>query len=491
MIDGLNQTSFLSSPSLVRCTYGSLWCIWLGAGPCMPTHSNLHDAYGTTTLSKHYYIMAQPRPIYPPSYRSNVRILHGSCFPLQSAPPPPPQTPPPKPAHICKLAVVGDALSGKSSVVQKFINRTPYFTQSHPSYLLQNHPFYVGSTDNPKNKNDNIGSNDNNGEGDASCCTEGASSTTTSIGTSIGTSVAAIEPTLAEYHKKDVTIFWNRNKNYSARGKKTSSNRASEIVHSSAEGKNIHANEALNNSRSKEKEECVCVRVQVWDMNIQNYLNLDNDRFGSAAASNFSSCSSQHNSFTFQSRQSSNNMIAVLLPLFKRVNGILIVCKFPDPPCSEHSYPTEWENIAWPEMNELERYIRKWTTFIRGNIAFPSQCNNMPILVSVLLNQPNNLIIENATKLSSRHNTSDTLVYSLKEWRHLEHRMQTICEENGIESWSIGTCLNGSTTKCTPIRAQQQINIAGDSRRHIFRDSEETFIDMISLYLDRLTTSHQ
>jgi len=430
--------------------------------------------------------MAQPRPIYPPSYRSEVHILHGSSFPRQSAPPPPPPTPPPKPAHICKLAVVGDALSGKSSVVQKFINRTPCFTQSHPNELLQNHPLCVGSIGNPKNKNDNIRNNDNN-----SCCTEGASSTTTSIGTSIGTSVAAIEPTLAEYHKKDVTIFWSRNKNYSARGKKTNSNRASEIVHTSAVGEKIHANEALKKSRSKEKEECVCVRVQVWDMNIQNCLNLDNDRFGSATASNLSASSSPHNSFTFQSRQSSNNMIAVLLPLFKRVNVILIVCKFPDPPCSEYSKPTEWEKIAWPEMNELERYIRKWTNFIRGNIAFPSQCNNMPILVSVLLNQPNNLIIDSATKLSSRHNISDTLVYSLQEWRHLEYRMQTICEEYGIESWSIGTCLNDSTTKCTPISAQQQINTARDSRGYIFRDSEETFIDMISLYLDRLSTSNR
>ncbi|KAL7462904.1 hypothetical protein ACHAXS_003278 [Conticribra weissflogii] len=430
--------------------------------------------------------MASTRPISPPPFRSTVRILHGSSLFPQSAPPPPPPSPPPKPSHLCKLAVVGDALSGKSLVVQKFINRSSTknrsFTQSHPNEVFHRlHPC-VGSG-NSNDKNDNFNNNHNNGEGDASCCTEGASSTTTSIGTSIGTSVAAIEPTVAEYYKKDVTLFWSSNRQNTFRGKrccekKMSRIRSSHIAHANAEGRNIRRNKVLNNTSLEESDECVCVRVQVWDMNIQHYLNINNNPNSSAIDSSLPTSGSLHNSLTFQPRQS-NSLIAALLPLFKRVHGILIVCKFPCPPCSEYFPSEEWENIAWPEIDELERCIRKWANFIRGNIVFPSQCNNTPILYSVLLNHPGTLIIDNAIKLSARHNISDKLVYSLQEWSHLKNRMKAICEKNGIDLWSIGASYHGNSAECIH-----------ECRGCITRDSENTFIDMISLYLDRLTKSN-
>src|SRR6056300_552391 len=56
------------------------------------------------------------------STTARVRVLPGSTLSL-SNPPPPPSQPPPRPVHLCKIAVIGNPFSGKSSLVNKFLTR--------------------------------------------------------------------------------------------------------------------------------------------------------------------------------------------------------------------------------------------------------------------------------------------------------------------------------------------------------------------------------
>ena len=73
-----------------------------------------------------------------------VRVLPGSVLsvlPKQSALP---TTPPPKPSYLCKIAIVGDAKGGKSSLVQKFIYRRYANGGSHDDNNIVIHSWNSG-----------------------------------------------------------------------------------------------------------------------------------------------------------------------------------------------------------------------------------------------------------------------------------------------------------------------------------------------------------
>ena len=151
-----------------------------------------------------------------------VRVIPGSSLPPSHTIPKPPATPPPKPSHLCKIAIVGDAYCGKSSLVQKFIHRR-----------------YANSS----NSGDNVEGETCDGD---TANTNGATSFGNSLGTSLGaTSYEAMEPTLADYYKKDVTIY---------------------------DDHQIIIDNNIKPQSQDEQRKSVCIRVQCWDMNLHQHF---------------------------------------------------------------------------------------------------------------------------------------------------------------------------------------------------------------------------
>lgn len=312
-----------------------------------------------------------------PSDDQRVRILPGSRLPSNAPPPPPPSSPPLKPSHLCKIAVVGDAYAGKSALVRRFIDRR-YASDSSLA------PSAVPIT--PKG-----------GDGGEAQCLDGGVSLASSIGTSFGPSITTLEPTLAEYHKKDVTIY------------------------------------DTNNETEEGKEKSVCIRVQVWDMNLQQ--NSPRDDISSAISIHSASSSPRYNM----------NSIGPLLPLLKRIHGVIIACRCPLPPSSflhssaasvaSHASNTSNMTSAWPELDLLEHSIDRWVHFLRDNVfnqqkqsETKHQSEEEPCLF-VLLNQADQVVTE----------------FSPNEWMKLSARMQTICSRHGIVSWKLGSCMSASS----------------------------------------------
>src|SRR6056300_436776 len=136
------------------------------------------------------------------STTARVRVLPGSTLSL-SNPPPPPSQPPPRPVHLCKIAVIGNPFSGKSSLVNKFLTR-----KSAASAVNINN-----------NNNGGGGGGDNNSAAVNDMTVQWCNASATSNGTfssalgasligPIGSSSGASEhtATLAEYYKKDISL---------------------------------------------------------------------------------------------------------------------------------------------------------------------------------------------------------------------------------------------------------------------------------------------
>ena len=134
---------------------------------------------------------------------------------------------------------------------------------------------------------------------------------------------------------------------------------------------------------------------------------------------------------------------ASLLPLLKRINGVIIVCRFPlassVPHSSETSYTSRVSGGAlhgkWAELHALERQIQRWTTFLHGQ---RSEDRVRPI-VFVLLSCGDLVTAE----------------YSPKEWRHLSVTMEALYQKCEIYAWKTGTCIESSRgtrekCACTP-----------------------------------------
>ncbi|KAL7532429.1 hypothetical protein ACHAWF_004133 [Thalassiosira exigua] len=326
---------------------------------------------------------------------------------MSSPRPPPPSSPPPRPSHLCKIAVVGDASSGKTSLVHKFIHRV--------------HAYEDG---NKKCSEDNIGDADTNGA---------ASATSNSLGTA---SLEGLAPTLAEYHKKDVTI-WRKHDNKDDRGEL--------------------------------KERPVCIRVQLWDMNMHNYCN--------------SSRSEQDSNLVHSTPSDLRSPVNItdnmntdpLRPLFKRISGIIIACGCPLPPTSfsissHASHASQTSNTScseWPELDLLEEKIQRWNKFLTDHNTYEDQRPSIFVLLTCA-----DLVLAG---------------YSPREWVRLSNKMDNIRDECCFESWKICTC-KGRTgfsieRECLQIRQSTLLQRIIHQQELILDDTqdavESTFVEVI------------
>lgn len=344
---------------------------------------------------------------------ARVRILPGTAHASSTTPPPPPSSPPPKPAHICKIAVLGDARSGKSSLVQKFIFRK-----------------YANSR---CDKDEEACNDDTNLNGTASAMSN-------SVGTSFGAaSCDRCEPTLADYHKKDITIWGQTKQNYKHNG-------------------------------GHLKPIPVCIRVQCWDMNIcRHHVQTEQDIY-SCPHSIISGSSPPH-----------NTNISPLLSLITEMNGIMIVCRSPlsrsytsqSSSASFASHTSSASCSEWPELDSLEEQIRRWTSFLQGNGAVRKHRHST---ICVFLT---------CADLA----TAD---YSPREWMQLTVRMQDICEGCSVDSWKLGTCIDASSLYDVDFLKKQQSSILKrmmQQQSQLLEDLEDAFeqafIDVILVNLDQ------
>ena len=149
-----------------------------------------------------------------------IRVLPSSQYPHGASLPSPPRSRPMKPSKLCKIAVLGDVNSGKSSLIQKFVHRE-YATKA------------TSTRSNNGSPENNRAANSNN---------DGYSAASSLHDTSLGTNLLSLPSTLRtavntldssgesyEYSKKDVTLYHDGHE--------------------------------------------ICVRVQLWDVN----LNLSAD----------------------------------------------------------------------------------------------------------------------------------------------------------------------------------------------------------------------
>lgn len=327
------------------------------------------------------------------------RIFSGSLLPPTTPLPPPPSYPPPKPTHICKIAVLGDASCGKSSLIRKFIHRQ-YATTCQSSIV------------NDDNDNREEGCNNDevkygyNGKTESAAASYNSLGGTTSLGTNTIGGYEDAGLALADYYKKDVTIWDDPNK-------KDGNNQDEEI-------------------------KSVCIRGQCWDMNIelplkQQTIELDDH-----------SIISELSQRRCRKHSASSNIIP-LLPLFKKMNGIIIVCRCPLRPCytpvsSNVSLASIISNASgsdWPELDYVEEQIRSWSSFIHDIM----KVNNHDKLHQ---KQPQKqqkrtmFVILTCADLAITN-------YSPREWMTLTIRMQDICNTCNINSWKMGTCINTST----------------------------------------------
>lgn len=378
---------------------------------------------------------------------ARIRVLPGSALSLP-APPPPPSQPPPQPVHLCKIAVLGDTSSGKSSLVDKFLLRKSISANHYP---------------NPDGSSSSV-----------HWCNASATSNGT-FGSALGASLgpSSVEPTLAEYYKKDISLKRSRKNN-----------------------------ERNNNQQQHDDDETTCVRAQVWDINVPQSAIISNQRGSNQNNSNSPEYISSSNSVNStsslmsssptmtqpQDYYNNNNdnlaSLAPLLPLLKRINGIIIACQCPSPPsttttilpsssnASHTSYNSQTSHnnrrsngvdnkthhVEWAELDLLERQIANWINFIKSISSINGGANTSSSNSDSSSNNNNNN--GSSTTNSSNGNTSqypynifviltfaDLAIteYSPKEWMKVSVKMEEICAKFGIHSWRMGTCVSSSS----------------------------------------------
>ena len=420
---------------------------------------------------------------HPPTTR--IRVLPGTCLPIATPPPPPPSTPPPQPVHLCKIAIIGDPSSGKSSLVNKFLLRK---------------------------------SADVNSEGgvvqwcNASATSLGTFGSAVGASSSPGVTGGVETDALAEYYKKDIALKQQR------------------VVMSGEES----------------EDNTTCVRAQVWDVNVpQSALIINgqgqNNGHGSCNDHDFSperiqsssntinstssSYISSSSSPTIQSQQysaSSDNLanLAPLLPLLKRLNVIIIACQCPSPPLSTtttqqqfspvssnasyHSQAsrriTKNDQVEWVELDMLERQIELWIRFIHGNISMDGGAKSNGGSGGNSSNSSNDNNSQTPYTIAIMLTFADLAIteYSPKEWMRLSVKMKEICDKFGIYSWRMGTCVSSSADLNN---RSEKNNVANDEsmqygmfqrmaqqQQQMMEEAEDSveglFIDMILSHLD-------
>ncbi|KAL7459886.1 hypothetical protein ACHAWC_011735 [Mediolabrus comicus] len=398
------------------------------------------------------------------SSTARVRVLPGSTLSL-SNPPPPPSQPPPRPVHLCKIAVIGNPFSGKSSLVNKFLTRK----SAAASAVNIN-----GGGGGDNNSAAAAGANDMT----VQWCNASATSNGT-FGSALGASLigpigssggGASEhtATLAEYYKKDISL-------------KRGGGRRSRRNEEQQQQEDHAVNETTTTT--------TCVRAQVWDINVpipQPHFNSDNNDNNNhkndlnnspdyiKSTSSITTSQQQHSQQINNNNSVTNSLLAPLLPLLKRINGIIIACQCPLPPtksssssllyssnashASHASYNTqssirsdsrgEW---YWEELDLLEGQIAHWIQFVRRGDGGYS-LNGVGVNGAAVNNDGSNNKSRNNHSIQ-HHNTiiiiltyADIAIteYSPKEWMKLSVKMEEICKKFGIHSWRMGTCVSSS-----------------------------------------------
>lgn len=276
-----------------------------------------------------------------------IRIVRGSSAP----PPPPPLTPPPSPQYLCKIGVVGDSQSGKTAIMQKFVCRAP---------------INIHAQDEERNQGP-LDCDDTNTNG---------SSLQARSNVSVETN-----PTLAEYSKKDVTIF------------------------------------------SQEHQACSCLRMQIWDMNLHYHVNVMGGQDVSTTASIPSNASWSTNQPTAD--------VSTLLPLINKVDSVIVCCRCPHPPSSPSlSSNASITSLAsgnassaeWPGLATIEESVEQWVRFLRDREHSPKRKQTLHVALTCA-----DLVIGG---------------YSPREWIQLSAKMQCLCELFNLTSWRICTCIS-------------------------------------------------
>ena len=269
-----------------------------------------------------------------------MRIVWGSSAP----PPPPPSTPPLSPQHLCKVGVVGDSQSGKTSMMQRFVCRKC--------------------------------ARDEEGNQEPLDCDDTNGSSSLQVRSNL--SVETVDPTLAEYKKKDVTMF------------------------------------------SQEHQAEICVRIQMWDMNL-HYHFMGQDV--STTASIPSNASWSTNQPTAD--------VSTLLPLVNKVDSIIVCCRCPHPPSSPSlSSSASIASLAsgnassaeWPGLATIEESIEQWVRFLRNREYSPKRKQTLHVALTCA-----DLVIGG---------------YSPREWIQLSAKMQGLCELFNLASWRLCTCIS-------------------------------------------------
>lgn len=362
-----------------------------------------------------------------------VRIFPGPPTPSSSPPPPPPSPFPPKPSHLCKIAVVGDAQVGKSSIVHKFIHR---HCANHC------HTIDINSHGNERNKFD-LGTsltNNNNGGGGAASYNSMGTSSFQSGGRFYGGGERGEQPTLADYYKKDITI-WSEQDD---------------------ESSSIHEDGA-----AQQKTNSICIRVQCWDMNIPSqFIRPPPQQQTSTPINELDSysCNTQSVTSDLPSPMYNTSIAESLRQLIHRVDAIVIVCRCPIPPTtftttsssSQHcfanssnaSYVSHTTDISssgtgglvgWPELDALQQQIQSYTSFLRED----NHCNNEQ-------SQQEEQTKQNQDKQRRKASIFVLLScadlamgeYSPRQYVKLSNRMDNICNQCGVASWRMGTCID-------------------------------------------------
>lgn len=370
-----------------------------------------------------------------------VRIFPGPISSSSSTPPPPPPSSlPPKPSHLCKIAVVGDALVGKSSIVQKLIHR-------HYVGHRYQHNIELDGINESGNKS-NIGSSPtiNFNGGATSYNSMGTSSFPSGGRYCHGGVERGDQSTFAEYYKKDITIW-------------------SECNDKSSNAHDVKKSITLQNTNP------ICIRVQCWDMNIppQFIHPLPIQTPTPIHELDPYHCDTQSVSSDLQTpiyNDHNNSIAESLLQLIKQVDGILIVCRCPPPPTtittsslnpphyvtnsSNASYVSHTTDVSssgmgasvlgWPELDSLQNQIRSYTSFLRDgnindNIEQLRQQEQATKQQEKRRQQPIIYLLLSCADLAAGE-------YSPRQYVKLSNKMDELCNECGVASWRMGTCID-------------------------------------------------
>ena len=307
--------------------------------------------------------------------------------------------------------------------------------------------------------NNNHHDNDNQGPFDGAngsvvqWCNASATSNGT-FGSALGGPSCFVEQSLAEYHKKDISL--------KRRSRKKDRRRQRD-----------------DNNGDEDETTTTCVRAQVWDINVPQaaiHINKNNSNDPTSSQDYITSCYSSNYSVSSKSSimtypypqdhlknnhinncLDTNKLVTSLLPLLKRINGIIIACQCPLPPSSSSILPSSnvshasynsssiqsTSNIRsnageWAELDLLEKHIASWMDFINTNLnsngakKFGSGSsgynNSSPYTIFVILTFADWAITE----------------YSPKEWMRLSVKMEEICTKFKIHSWRMGTSVSSS-----------------------------------------------